>query len=186
MVIDRMRGLLVLVLAGLLLAGCTSNEPTDSGPGMDPMEDAPTTDSMQDDKPPMPPKPRVDNGKIVVPVDSGRPGTTETLNGVFYFDFDQAIVKRAGHEELNRHANVLRGDRSLRVRLEGHADERGTREYNLALGERRANAVQAYLVAQGASRAQIEVISYGEEKPANMGHNEASWAQNRRVEIVYR
>ena len=72
------------------------------------------------------------------------------------------------------------------IRLEGHADERGTREYNLALGERRANAVRAYLVAQGASRSQIEVISYGEEKPANSGHNESSWAENRRVEIVYR
>lgn len=187
MVIDRMRGLLVLCLAGLLLAGCASNEPVDSGPDMDPVEDGPGAGSM-DDKPEMPPKPMVKDGKIVVPVDDGMGGSasTETLNGVFYFDFDQAIVKRAGHEELNRHAQVLRGDRGLRVRLEGHADERGTREYNLALGERRANAVQAYLVAQGASRAQIEVISYGEEKPANSGHSESSWAQNRRVEIVYR
>ena len=110
----------------------------------------------------------------------------ETLQGVFYFDFDQAIVRRTGHEELNKHAGVLSADRYLRVRVEGHADERGTREYNLALGERRANAVRAYLVAQGAARNQIEVISYGEEKPANNGHSESSWAENRRVEIVYR
>ena len=81
---------------------------------------------------------------------------------------------------------MLSSDRYLRVRVEGHADERGTREYNLALGERRANAVRAYLVAQGASRSQIEVISYGEEKPVNNSHNESGWAQNRRVEIVYR
>jgi len=74
----------------------------------------------------------------------------------------------------------------LMVRLEGHADERGTREYNLALGERRANAVQAYLMSQGAARSQIEVVSYGEEKPASTGHDQASWEQNRRVEIVYR
>ena len=122
---------------------------------------------------------------LKVTLDDGM-GGMETLQGVFYFDFDQAIVKRVGHEELNKHARVLRGDRYMSVRLEGHADERGTREYNLALGERRANAIAAYLVAQGAARSQIEVISYGEEKPASSGHNESSWAQNRRVEIVYR
>jgi len=81
---------------------------------------------------------------------------------------------------------VLSGNSMLSVRLEGHADERGTREYNLALGERRANAVQAYLIAQGVSRSQMEVISYGEEKPADSGHDEGSWTKNRRVEIVYR
>ena len=126
----------------------------------------------------------VENGKIVLPMGDGM-GTTEMLNGVFYFDFDQAIVKRAGHEELNKHAKVLASDRYLRVRLEGHADERGTREYNLALGERRANAIRAYLTAEGASRSQIEVISYGEEKPAVSGNGESVWAQNRRVEIKY-
>ena len=77
-------------------------------------------------------------------------------------------------------------ERTLRVRLEGHADERGTREYNLALGERRANAIRAYLVAQGVSRSQIEVISYGEEKPEVMGTGESNWARNRRVEFSYR
>jgi peptidoglycan-associated lipoprotein len=81
---------------------------------------------------------------------------------------------------------VLADNPGLRVRLEGHADERGTREYNLALGERRANAVRAYLLAQGASRSQIEVVSYGEEKPADGGHDEGAWRQNRRVEVVYR
>ncbi|PDH35865.1 MAG: peptidoglycan-associated lipoprotein [OM182 bacterium MED-G24] len=110
----------------------------------------------------------------------------ELLNGTFYFDFDQAIVKRSGFEILNKHARVLNIDSSLRLRLEGHADERGTREYNIALGERRANAVRSYLVARGASRSQIEVISYGEEKPAVLGGGESSWAQNRRVELKYR
>jgi len=110
----------------------------------------------------------------------------EQLQGLFYFDFDQTIVKRAGHMDLSKHAMVLKDDSTLRVRLEGHADERGTREYNLALGERRANAVRAYLVAEGAPRSQIEVISYGEEKPVDGGHNEAAWAMNRRVEVVYR
>lgn len=113
-------------------------------------------------------------------------GGTETLPGTFYFDFDQAIVKPAGFAELNKHAEALKNDPNLQIRLEGNTDERGTREYNLALGERRANAVKAYLVAQGVSPSQIEVISYGEEKPVALGHNEAAWAQNRRVQIVYK
>ena len=108
------------------------------------------------------------------------------LQGVFYFDFDQAIVRRDGHAELDQHAGVLANNPRLTVRLEGHADERGTREYNLALGERRANAVQSYLLSQGASRSQIEVVSYGEEKPAMSGHDQMAWEKNRRVEIVYR
>jgi len=69
--------------------------------------------------------------------------------------------------------------------LEGHADERGTREYNMALGERRAKAVSRFLTVQGAGSNQIEVVSYGEERPAMMGHDEGSWSQNRRVELKY-
>lgn len=184
MVITRLRGLLVLCMAGLLLGGCASQEPADSGPDMAPIEQAPDTSAAAEETM-APAGPVVENGKIVIPMDDSG-SMTEMLNGIFYFDFDQAIVKRTGHEELDKHASVLAGDRYLRVRLEGHADERGTREYNLALGERRANAVSAYLVAQGASRSQIEVISYGEEKPANAGHDESAWGQNRRVEIVYR
>jgi len=149
---------------------------------MEPMEEAP--DTSLDYKAMEPAGPMVKNGKIVLPADDM--GSGETLQGVFYFDFDQAIVRRAGHDELDKHAKALSSDRALRVRLEGHADERGTREYNLALGERRANAVRTYLVAQGAARTQIEVISYGEEKPADSGHSESSWAGNRRVETVYR
>ena len=180
--IFRLRGLLLLCVASLLLGGCASQEPADSGPDIESMEDS--SDTSAGDKRIESDGPMVKNGKIVLPADDMSSG--ETLQGVFYFDFDQAIVRRTGHEELNKHAKVLRPDSDLRVRLEGHADERGTREYNLALGERRANAVRAYLVAQGAVRTQIEVISYGEEKPSNNGHSESSWAENRRVEIVYR
>lgn len=182
--ITKIRGLFVVGLAAVLLVGCASTEP-DDGPGMDPGTEAPPSvvePAPTPEPTPEPVKPMVDRGKIVIPMGS----STETLTGIFYFDFDQAIVKRAGHSELNKHSQVLSGDRMLRARIEGHADERGTREYNLALGERRANAVRAYLAAQGASRSQVEVISYGEEKPVNSGHNESSWAQNRRVEIVYR
>ena len=183
--IIRTRELTALCIAGLLLIGCASQEPEDTGSAMELLDQS--QDTNMDNEVLTPPEPVVENGKIIVPI-SGGPGDgmTEMLNGVFYFDFDQAIVKRSGHEELNKHARVLSGDGYMRIRLEGHADERGTREYNLALGERRANAVRAYLIAQGALRSQIEVISYGEEKPANSDHNESSWAQNRRVEIVYR
>ncbi len=179
--ITKIRGLLVIGLAAGLLAGCASTEPEEV-----PVTEEPVEDEVVEEVAPAPEiiEPRVVRGKIEIP--RGDMGDTEILQGMFYFDFDQAIVKRGGHTELNDHANVLSGNRMFHIRLEGHADERGTREYNLALGERRANAIRAYLIAQGASRSQIEVISYGEEKPVNRGHSERSWAQNRRVEIVYR
>ncbi|MBP7997581.1 MAG: OmpA family protein, partial [Thiopseudomonas sp.] len=80
------------------------------------------------------------------------------------------------------HARDLQGN-GARVVLEGHADERGTREYNMALGERRAQAVQRYLVLQGVSPAQLEPVSYGEERPVVIGHDDSAWSQNRRVEL---
>ena len=83
---------------------------------------------------------------------------------------------------LDVHAKDLKGN-GARVVLEGHADERGTREYNMALGERRAQAVQRYLVLQGVSQGQLELVSYGEERPSVTGSDEQSWAQNRRVEL---
>ncbi|MBS99809.1 MAG: peptidoglycan-associated lipoprotein [Oceanospirillaceae bacterium] len=107
------------------------------------------------------------------------------LQTVFYFDFDQSVVKQDGFADLEAHARYLSQNPGASVRLEGHADERGTREYNIALGERRANAVERLLIVNGASASQVETISYGEEKPAVMGQGEASWAQNRRVELKY-
>lgn len=103
----------------------------------------------------------------------------------FYFDFDTAEIKSEAREVLVAHARYLQNNPNQNVRIEGHADERGTKEYNLALGERRANAVERFLIVNGASRSQTETISYGEEKPAVMGSNESAWAQNRRVELVF-
>ena len=101
---------------------------------------------------------------------------------VVYFDFDKSTLTPATRRVLDAHIALAKeGDGS--VRLEGHADERGTREYNMALGERRANAVADYMVVNGISRMRIETVSYGEEQPAVAGSNEAAWAQNRRVEI---
>ncbi|MCP4598588.1 peptidoglycan-associated lipoprotein Pal [Neptuniibacter sp.] len=107
------------------------------------------------------------------------------LQTVFYFDFDRAVVKSAGFNDLEKHGQYLAANPSARVVLEGHADERGTREYNMALGERRAKAVSRFLQVNGASANQIEAVSFGEEKPAVLGHSESSWSQNRRVELKY-
>jgi peptidoglycan-associated lipoprotein len=105
---------------------------------------------------------------------------------VFYFDFDIAEFKAEDRNTLTYHARDLAANPNKRIRLEGHADERGPREYNLALGERRANGILNYLVVNGASRSQIEVVSYGEERPAQTGQNEQAYARNRRVEVVAR
>jgi peptidoglycan-associated lipoprotein len=105
---------------------------------------------------------------------------------VFYFDFDVAEFKPEDRDTLTYHARDLAASPNKRIRLEGHADERGTREYNLALGERRANGILNYLIVNGASRSQIEVVSYGEERPAQNGQTESAYSRNRRVEVVAR
>lgn len=102
----------------------------------------------------------------------------------FYFDFDQSVVKPEARAALEAHAQYLAANGG-NVVLEGHADERGTREYNLALGERRAEAIARYLSVLGVSAQQIESVSYGEERPASLGHDESSWSLNRRVELRY-
>lgn len=104
---------------------------------------------------------------------------------VFYFDFDDATLLNTGKEALYAHAAFLKNNPSIKLVLEGHADERGTVEYNLALGNRRGMSVRQYLLANGASSSQIKVVSYGEERPVATGHNEGSWAKNRRVELKY-
>ena len=102
-----------------------------------------------------------------------------------YFDFDSSEIKGEGTDVVAAHAKYLAANPGTRVRLEGHTDERGSREYNIGLGERRAQAVRRALLLQGAADAQISTVSYGEERPAVPGHDEAAWAKNRRVEIVY-
>ncbi|MEJ2533932.1 MAG: peptidoglycan-associated lipoprotein Pal [Gammaproteobacteria bacterium] len=104
---------------------------------------------------------------------------------VIYFDFDKSEVKAEYRSIVAAHAAYLRGSSSARVTLEGHADERGTREYNLGLGERRGNSVKGLLSAGGARGNQQDVVSYGEERPVCRVSNEDCWWQNRRVEIVY-
>lgn len=104
---------------------------------------------------------------------------------VVYFDFDSSVVHDDAMAMLRAHADYLSNHGDTTVTVEGHCDERGTREYNIALGERRADAVRRILMANGAAASQIKVVSYGEERPAALGHNEQAWAQNRRAELVY-
>jgi len=100
----------------------------------------------------------------------------------FYFEYDSSELRPDAMRSLDVHARDLKASRA-KVVLEGHTDERGTREYNMALGERRAKAVQRYLMLQGVAASQLEVVSWGEERPAVFGSDEYAWAQNRRVEL---
>jgi peptidoglycan-associated lipoprotein len=102
-----------------------------------------------------------------------------------YFDFDTATIRSEYRDMVLAHAEYLAANPSVSVTLEGHADERGSREYNIALGERRAKAVKEMMTAHGASGGQITTVSYGEERPAVLGSDESAWSRNRRVELVY-
>ncbi|MFO1391365.1 MAG: peptidoglycan-associated lipoprotein Pal [Agitococcus sp.] len=102
-----------------------------------------------------------------------------------HFEYDSAELSSNDIRTLQAHAQYLKANTSAKVLLAGHADERGTREYNMALGERRANAVQAFFVSNGVSNSQLDTVSFGKEKPINPASTESAWAENRRVEINY-
>lgn len=170
------RTLIVAILAGAALAACRQT------PEVEVIE--PTEEPMVEviPAPPEPAEPpRVDRDGNPVDVATGRP-----LGRTFYFEFDQARLSERDLRVLAMHAEYLRDFRNRSVLIEGHCDERGTREYNLALGERRAQAVQQYLAAAGVRASQIEIVSYGEERPVDAGNTESAYARNRRAEMVYR
>ena len=126
----------------------------------------------------------------VAPVDAGStPRDLAGPNGVariVYFDYDSYVIKPEFQSLIESHARFLKANGARKVAVEGHTDERGGREYNLALGQRRAEAVRRALGLLGVADAQIEAVSFGKEKPAVPGSDEAAWAQNRRAEIAYR
>ncbi|MFZ5776098.1 MAG: peptidoglycan-associated lipoprotein Pal [Thermodesulfobacteriota bacterium] len=101
-----------------------------------------------------------------------------------YFDFDKSDIRADMQGRLTKNAELLNASSSVRVRVEGNTDERGTNEYNMALGERRAISAQKYLINSGVAASRIDVLSYGEEKPLELGHDEAAWAKNRRADFV--
>lgn len=102
-----------------------------------------------------------------------------------YFDFDQYVIRSEFIPTLKAHADYLNANSQVSLTIEGHCDERGSREYNIGLGERRANAVQRFMEAEGVSSSQLTNLSYGEERPEDLGHNEAAWAKNRRAMLSY-
>ena len=125
------------------------------------------------------------------PASTIRPGSQEDLiaqagSDRVFFDFDRALIRADQRPTLQRQASWLGTNAAVTVQVEGHTDERGTREYNLALGQRRANAARDVLVANGVAGGRIATISYGKERPVALGSDEASWAQNRRAVTVVR
>ena len=125
---------------------------------------------------------------VIVDETATQESSMDSLAGVetvFYFDFDKSIVRPESREALAKHAEYLVANPDARAVLEGHADERGTREYNMALGERRAKAISRYLTIQGVAASQIETVSFGEEVPVAFGHDSNAWQLNRRVEVRY-
>ncbi len=174
---SRFISLMSLLLAAFVLAGCASTS-TEPVPEPEPVEqpapvEAPTPE-------PEPVLSDFDSSGNAIDA-NGRP-----LSRTFYFDYDKSVLKPADLGALEMHAQILRRNPDRSVVLEGHCDERGTREYNLALGERRADAVRTFLLSAGVPGRQIETVSYGEEQPADPGHNESAWERNRRAVMVYR
>ena len=168
----RIKLIIVGVLV-VLLAGCASQDIPDPDP-TDTTYDSDagaTTDGMGGDDP---------FGGTDVPDPFGG-----ELQMIIYFDFDSSEVRPGDRDLVARHATQLRDNPRAQVRLEGHADERGSREYNIGLGERRSQAVRQMLLVQGVSAAQIATVSFGEERPASFGSTESDYAQNRRVEFKY-
>lgn len=115
----------------------------------------------------------------------GADATGPLARKIIYFDFDKSEIKPEFADIVAAHARNLTGHPGLKIKLEGNTDERGTREYNIGLGERRAQAVRRALMIQGVAASQLATVSFGSERPAAEGDDEAAWAKNRRVELVY-
>jgi peptidoglycan-associated lipoprotein len=160
----------VLVASLALLAGC------------------PSTPKVAPEAPPPPATDTsgVDNAAATVDNTDAQGPSGELLSKrIVYFDFDSSAIRADSQSVVAAHAKYLAANPQQKVRLEGHADERGSREYNIGLGERRGQAVRRALLLQGVAELQLSTVSYGEERPAAAGSDEQAYALNRRVEIVY-
>jgi peptidoglycan-associated lipoprotein len=171
--VKRIGRLALIALASATLAACASKKPPPPAPLPPAPAPAPYT-------PPPPAPPPVQVGIL--------PGSAQdfvvNVGDRVYFDTDEYTVRSDAQPVLSNQAAWLARYPQVRIRIEGNADERGTREYNLALGARRANAVRDFLVARGVSAARIETLSYGKERPMAAGSDEAAWAQNRNAQSV--
>ena len=167
---------LALIFGAVLMGACGSTRPVDSGSGAPPVaEDSSGTQTGG-----------VGDGTLGQGEEFGAAPRRDLLDTtIIYFDFDRSDIRPEFADVLAAHADYLAGNPGLVIRLEGHADERGSREYNIGLGERRAQAVRRILMIQGSAVNQLSTVSYGEERPAVAGSNENAWSRNRRVELVY-
>lgn len=182
--------LTVLACAAVALAACGANQnvkaPETSAP--------PAASSGPATPPPAAEQPAEQGGGAeTAPVANGQGFQGNPLDNpdsplhqrVVYFDFDKSEIRDEAKPILKAHAEYLSAHPDVHVVLEGNTDERGTREYNMALGERRAKAVYQYLTLLGVGPSQLKTVSYGEERPAALGHDESAWSKNRRVELDY-
>ncbi len=179
--------LIPIAIFALSVAGCSSNKAKDSSANRAAVEDRGiSSDEMND----------IDSAAQTQGLEDGDPYSSSALGDpsdpdgplsvrVIYFELDSSNVRAEFRSTIEAHAAYLAGNPDVSISLEGHADERGSREYNLALGERRALAVRKQLVLLGASASQAQAVSYGEERPITEGSDEESYALNRRVEIIY-
>ena len=177
-----MKKILVVLGVVALLAGC---------PSKGPIQDVKVDEKSQESKLPGKSSDVPDTRKTT---DTAVVGTKEDPAALkkgtlakrsIYFDYDKDSVKSEFTAILQAHATYLMANKSRKIKLEGNADERGSREYNMALGQRRANSVKQALNVLGVANDRIETVSFGEDKPKATGHDETSWAENRRVDIVY-
>lgn len=171
----RVTQLMLIAASGLLLAGCPKKPQT--LPDAQPTEEVggATTEGAS-------------SGSVSGSGLSGDAAALEAARSagvIVYFDYDRAEIKPEFVPVVAAHAKYLNGNAQRKVRLEGHSDERGSREYNIGLGERRAQAVRRALMLQGVTENQITTVSYGEERPAVQGSDESAYGKNRRVELVY-
>ena len=162
---------LVALILTFLLVGCAKEEPPP------PMAETPPRPAAPPPPPPSPPPPPP--GPSI-----SQQAFQEFQNQDINFDFDKYDLRTDARTILDRKASFLNQNSSVRVQIEGHTDDRGTNEYNLALGERRANAAKQYLTTAGISAGRLSTISYGEERPLDPAQNEAAWAKNRRDHFV--
>lgn len=177
-------GVVALVIAvGMALPACGRDEPPAPAPEPAPEEPAPEPEPEAE---PAEPEPAGEwqeaepQQRVLTPEELNQQGVLKTI----YFDYDRAEIRPDQRNTMQANAAWLRGNPSARIIIEGHCDERGTREYNMALGDRRAAAARDYLVSLGIDAGRVETISYGEERPAAEGSNEAAWSQSRRAEFV--
>lgn len=188
MIHARRNWLFAILLSGLVACASTEEFPDDGQPGD---QGAATGEGAQTGG-------AQGTGEGAEGAEAGGAAGAETFEGealddpqsplsqrVFYFEFDSSELSEQALETLKAHGEYLATHPERTVIIEGHTDERGSREYNLALGENRAEAVARVLKLNGAAEDQIETVSYGEEKPAAMGHDEQAWAENRRAELIY-